>query len=157
MASSNIVNPNMVNANTDALANLKPLIAPPAIAWWPPAPGWWILGTLLLLGLVALSIYSWKRVRLHQRTRYQREALALLDNVNTLEGIAQLIRRAAISALGREHAATADWNTLCPTFDPDSLQLLNESLYRNDTATPESIAHLRLQTQQWLRTLPPVR
>lgn len=31
------------------LDQLEPLIAPPAISWWPPAPGWWLLALLLPL------------------------------------------------------------------------------------------------------------
>ena len=40
------------------LDQLQPLIAPPAIHWWPPAPGWWLLallGPLLAWGLWRLG------------------------------------------------------------------------------------------------------
>ena len=30
-----------------SLDQLQPLIAPPAIGLWPPAPGWWLLLELL--------------------------------------------------------------------------------------------------------------
>jgi len=38
----------------NGLDKLEPLIAPPAIAWWPPAPGWWLLAVLLPLLLWGL-------------------------------------------------------------------------------------------------------
>ncbi|WP_425914435.1 DUF4381 domain-containing protein [Pseudomonas sp. GWSMS-1] len=37
------------------LDQLEPLIAPPAISWWPPAPGWWLLALLLPLLLWAAA------------------------------------------------------------------------------------------------------
>ncbi|EWC40295.1 DUF4381 family protein [Pseudomonas stutzeri] len=45
------------------LDQLAPLIQPEPIAWWPPAPGWWLLGLLSMLCLAAL----WRtRHRLHK-------------------------------------------------------------------------------------------
>ena len=144
-------------ANNDALANLKPLIAPAPIPWWPPAPGWWLLGIALLFLLIALAVWSWKRWLHYCGTRYQREALALLEPVHNIADIALLIRRVAVSALGRERAATAAWHEICSSMDEQSLQLLAESQYRSDNAiTADAIEHLRLQTQQWIKKLPPV-
>ncbi|MGH8353830.1 MAG: DUF4381 domain-containing protein [Pseudomonas sp.] len=36
------------------LDKLEPLIAPAPLAWWPPAPGWWLLAALLPLLLWGL-------------------------------------------------------------------------------------------------------
>ena len=145
-------------ANNYALANLKPLITPAPIPWWPPAPGWWLVGIILLCLLIALAIWSWKRWQHYRGTRYQREALALLEPVYNITDIALLIRRVAVSALGRERAATAAWHEICSSMDEKSLQLLAESQYRlNDTIATDSIEHLRLQTQQWIKKLPAVK
>ena len=38
---------------------LEPLIAPAAISWWPPAPGWWYLPALL--GLLGWGLWYWWR------------------------------------------------------------------------------------------------
>ncbi|WP_137817923.1 DUF4381 domain-containing protein [Pseudomonas sp. 2FG] len=48
------------------LEQLEPLIAPPAIPWWPPAPGWWLLALLLPLLL-------WGLWRLRRRLPFPRK------------------------------------------------------------------------------------
>lgn len=51
------------------LDQLEPLIAPDAVPWWPPAPGWWVLAALLPLLLWGL----WRlRHRLPRRQRGER-------------------------------------------------------------------------------------
>ncbi|GLK91226.1 DUF4381 domain-containing protein [Pseudomonas turukhanskensis] len=50
----------------NALDQLQPLIAPPPISWWPPAPGWWLLAALIPVLLWGL----WRlRKRLPQRNK----------------------------------------------------------------------------------------
>lgn len=47
------------------LDQLQPLIDPPPVHWWPPAPGWWLLAVLLPLacwGLYRL-LQGWRRKR----------------------------------------------------------------------------------------------
>ena len=60
----------------DPLAALHPLREPELVSWWPPAPGWWVLGALLLLGL---AILTWFALRRYQRNAYRRQALARLE------------------------------------------------------------------------------
>ena len=45
------------------LDQLEPLIAPPAISAWPPAPGWWFLAALLLSVILLLRLRPWQRRR----------------------------------------------------------------------------------------------
>lgn len=54
------------------LEQLEPLIAPPAISWWPPAPGWWLLA-LLLPALLWAAIRLFNRLR-HNATKPVTEA-----------------------------------------------------------------------------------
>ena len=42
-----------------ALAQLQPLIAPPTIGLWPPAPGWWAL--VVLLPVLGWGLWQWHR------------------------------------------------------------------------------------------------
>ena len=42
-----------------SLDQLQPLIAPPAIGFWPPAPGWWLL--LLVIPLLGWGLWSLRR------------------------------------------------------------------------------------------------
>lgn len=60
----------------DALTALKDIHLPPAISWWPPAPGWWILlgfcGFCLWLSL----IYCKRR---YQAQRPKQEAYQCLE------------------------------------------------------------------------------
>ncbi len=144
--------------NADPLAALKPLLAPPPVSWWPPAPGWWLLALVVLALLAAGCMWGWRRWQLHRNTRYQREAIALLAQANDVGSIAMLVRRVAISAYGREQAATSPWQALCPSLDSASLSLLAEAQYRRADSIPaEAIAALRSQVRQWIGTLPPVR
>jgi len=60
----------------ELLAQLADIHLPEPIGLWPPAPGWWILGLLILLGLAYLG----RRWYLsYQRKLILRQALAELD------------------------------------------------------------------------------
>jgi hypothetical protein len=130
----------------------------------------------LLGGVIALLIWSYKRWRRHQRTRYQREALAMLETVQHLSSnekklhdAALILRRAVICAWGREQAGTMTWeaifarhnpcvknNTSTRIVDEANITLLMQSLYRQQTPGDEAVTHLLAQLASWLVTLPPV-
>ena len=59
---------------------LRDIHLPDAVAWWPPAPGWWIIAGLLVLLAVLLS-WSYRR---YQGRRLQREAARALDEIHAL-------------------------------------------------------------------------
>jgi len=46
---------------------LRDVQLPPAPSWWPPAPGYLMIGGVLLLLLVAMAFLWWQRRRRRQR------------------------------------------------------------------------------------------
>ncbi len=103
-----------MNPDAISLDRLHDIIVAPPVPWWPPAPGWyWVLGLIVLILLTALikGLIRW------QHNRYRREALAELAlqevalknperRSRALLGLAQLLKRTAVTAFRREDVAT---------------------------------------------------
>lgn len=64
--------------NAELLAQLADIHLPAPVSLWPPAPGWWILGVLLLALLVLATMRLLARLR---QQRIRRFALAELDRI----------------------------------------------------------------------------
>ena len=62
---------------------LEDIILPPAVSAWPPAPGWWLLGLLLLTALLLLLVWAWRHWQ--YRRRLQR-ALHQLQRCRSAQG-----------------------------------------------------------------------
>lgn len=65
--------------NPDLLSQLRDIHTAPAVPWWPPAPGWWVLALLLLLVLAWLARRLIARYRVHQR---RKQMLGWVDHLN---------------------------------------------------------------------------
>ncbi|MFO7605830.1 MAG: DUF4381 domain-containing protein [Desulfurivibrionaceae bacterium] len=95
--------------NGDPLAQLRDIHLPEPVGWWPPAPGWWLLGIMVLVLAAVAARYL---VRYISRGRFRREArrelsnlagnLAGMDDRQLVEQLNTLLRRVAIRAYGRE-------------------------------------------------------
>jgi uncharacterized protein DUF4381 len=103
-----------VNPDSSSLDRLHDIVVPPLAPWWPPAPGWyWVLGIVLVLTFALLfRLTLW-----WQHNRYRRDALAelatheraLTDPVRRAEAVsamAELLKRAALTAFPREQVAS---------------------------------------------------
>jgi len=96
--------------------DLRDIHAPGAPGAWPPAPGWWLLGALLLGGLALLGRRGWL---LWRRTRRQRRILSELDGLRDeacgpdfIVGVSTLLKRVALSRFPRLDVAAltgGDW------------------------------------------------
>ncbi len=65
--------------NPDLLSQLRDIHAAPAVPWWPPAPGWWVLALLMLVFLVLVGRRILARYKAHQR---RKQMLAWIDHLN---------------------------------------------------------------------------
>jgi hypothetical protein len=109
-----------MNSDPGSLDRLHDIVLPDPTPWWPPAPGWlWLLGLGAVMTLVLLlrALMRW------QRNRYRREALAELAKLEAsagksgpgpaeLLGVAELLKRVALTAWPRDRVATLtgpDW------------------------------------------------
>jgi len=90
-----------------SLDNLHDIIVPDAIGFFPPAPGWYIVGLLLLTLLFHWSIQGYKK---YQKSQYKRDALKELETYNQSNKeevimLLSLAKRVGIVAFGRPNIA----------------------------------------------------
>ncbi|MFK8042580.1 DUF4381 domain-containing protein [Congregibacter sp.] len=89
---------------------LEPLREPPAVHWWPLAPGWWLLA-LLSLGLIVYGLLRLWRFHLRAAPiRAARRAFAALEEKDMSDAeraaaLGLLQRRVAIGVAGRRNCA----------------------------------------------------
>ncbi len=84
------------------LSNLRDIVVPPAVSFWPPAPGWWAVSAACL---VAAGFAIAAVVRHRQRNAYRREALRELASADPRD-ISAILKRAALAAFPREQVAS---------------------------------------------------
>jgi len=65
--------------NPDLLSQLRDIHAAPAVPWWPPAPGWWLLALLGLILLFWLGHLVLARYRIRQRRKQMLGWIDFLD------------------------------------------------------------------------------
>jgi hypothetical protein len=88
--------------------DLHDIIAAPPPAFWPPAPGWWIVA-LLVLG--AVTLLGWRLLTLWRRRRHQARILAELESLPTdapeqlATQVSILLRRVALMCFARPEVA----------------------------------------------------
>lgn len=115
---------------------LRDVQLPPAPAWWPPAPGYLVIGGAVLLVLLAAVLLGWQRRRRRQRwlRLFDRELALSPDPGAELAAIAGLLRRAARHAQPGSESLRDDawWQRVDPqgTLPAASRELLAEGAYR---------------------------
>lgn len=115
---------------------LRDVQLPPAPSWWPPAPGYLMIGGAVLLVILVLALLWWKRRRRRQRwlQAFDQELTTTTDATAELAVIAGLLRRAARQAQPGSESLHDDawWQRVDPkgTLPDARRSLLAEGAYR---------------------------
>jgi hypothetical protein len=143
-----------MNESATSLDGLHDLVLPPAVPWWPLAPGWFVVLALLIIGSILLSI---RLVSRYRANAYRRAALRELASLEQPAAIAELLRRTALASAPRPviaemtGAAWLDW--LAEQFPepmPDTVrEELTAGVYGRPVASHELIA-LRDYAARWI-------
>ena len=132
------------------ITGIEPLIAPPEISFWPPAPGWYVLAGLLVLGLLFLGF---RYRRNYRRNSYRRLALNQLDELSKELGdgpgphhlmkLNRLLKLTALAVFPRERVASL--------YGEEWLTFLQESCKGKCSG---KVAHLRILELSWIERPP---
>lgn len=152
----------------EPLAALHDIQLPPPVSMWPPAPGWWLLG-VLMVALIAGGI--WMARRRWRQQRYRQVAVQSLrqcyqqwqadhDAGRYLHAASRTLKQAALVAYPRAQVAAlhgADWTDfLVATGGREALrgpagQSLLAVYQPAGAVTPEQIQQLQPLLEHWLR------
>lgn len=151
------------------LEQLKDIHLPPEVSNWPPAYGWWILALSILLVIVAIIIWQFKR---YQARVIKRQALRELEQINsdTTDWPLQLnslLKKVSLSYFPNSRIANLydeSWSEFLAEQLPlskreaflENFQLLQSSLYQKSPSTRPDFTQSKNQIQLWIRSsLPP--
>jgi hypothetical protein len=144
-----------MNEAATSLDRLHDIVLPAEVAWWPLAPGWYVVGGSLLLVVMVLVYRSRKR---WLANAYRRAALHELAAIDDAAGIAELLRRTALASTSRAviaaktGAAWLDWlESQCPQTMPETVRRqLTIGVYTRRVEADE-LDELRDYAACWIR------
>ena len=101
-----------MNPTAVASLDLRDIHAAPPPAFWPPAPGWWVLAAVLLALLTVLTVWGYRRYRAYRRKRQIMHEIDQItdsyiskNNALFVTEISTLLRRVALQRYDRAEVA----------------------------------------------------
>ncbi len=149
------------------LDQLADIHLPDSVSWWPIAPGWWILLTLLIITLIGCFIWHRRKQQNYYRVIAQQELAAIYtqyqqtqDAAAYLHSLSVILRRTAITAYPHTFNASikgTDWlnwlDAVCPAnnekFSGSVGHYLLSSAYQKNPQV--DAAALYQLSEQWIK------
>ncbi|KZX83419.1 hypothetical protein A3715_04785 [Oleiphilus sp. HI0009] len=139
------------------------IITQPAISWWPPSIGWWVLAALLITLIFVTVRFIFVR---HRNNQWKRVALAKFETLKSQESQTvqlnqdiQILLKQVISYVEKDSSIKsrhgAEWENCLsshiPLLDQAALDALGDGNYR---ASPNRIDEQALEDiERWLRKI----
>lgn len=154
---------------TQLLEQLRDIHLPDGVSWWPLAIGWWVVIAILVAVIVLLIA---KAILKQRRKRFARYALIELEHIKQegqsdwLMQTHNIMRRASLCYFPKSQVAVMDnkhwvillYQTGSNIWSQQSLQLLEEGVYRNpDTIDASHRAQFLAEAHSWLEQLPELK
>jgi len=153
---------------------LKDIHLPESVSWWPPATGYWIIITFIIVSILLYFLvkkyrnkYKVRKIALTEFNRLKKEYTSTLNKKALVTSLSELIRRSAISTYPRSDCASLtgkDWlNWLDKqlkksdiTFSNGPGYLITDFVYSKSQHSDDINALLDL-TYKWLKHLPAIQ
>lgn len=149
-----------MSADPGDLANLADLALPPAISFWPPAAGIWIVGGA---AVAALAVASWRALQRYRSDAYLRRAAEEIEAAqdgDAAGAVSAVLKRAAMVAYGRERVASltgTSWTAFIRETAPAGTQMDRlagglDALFAAGDGTPaQDQTAFSAEAKVWLR------
>ena len=142
-----------MNESTDALVQLRDIQLPPALsAWWPLAPGWYVLALLAILIVSGIGVFLYRTINKRRRQQQWQAYLQTIKNnyqhtqdaTRTLRELSILIRRIMLIHYPRQQIAALhgqawleflDHTVSCQQFSQGVGKILLQGPYQADCST----------------------
>jgi len=152
------------NMSATSFDLMHDIIVPPAILFWPLAPGWFALVLLLLSAMFHIGLRLWMKYRANA---YRREALQELVTLVSTNGTDEVVRlltlmkRVALQHFGREKVASLSdvyWWEFVEQHSKvkidDALRTLSQEVLYGSCieVSKESVENMNRLTKLWINT-----
>jgi hypothetical protein len=150
---------------------LRDIHLPDPISWWPPAPGWWILLSIIVLGLIIFVLWKKiqrkRRIKKAARTEFEIIRATYQNEMNPAllaQSISTLLRRICLSyyphthvpgMTGQQWLSYLDSTATIKGFQTSSGNILATAPYLPEDECPDFDAEALLSlSEAWIEAQP---